>query len=609
MFDKKQVAIGLTAILICCQQAVNAQEPSKSPLNQAFVNMRNNAPKALPTVTSAGYRLGKRPTPFAWTHLRASESANALQDIQLPASFDLRALNRVTAVRNQNPYGTCWAFAALASVESCLMPGETNFFSVNQLVKKAGFDSDPFDGGGGANMAAAYLTRWAGPINDSDDPYPNTNDTHTAFTVRKHIQNVVMLPLKANPLDNNIIKLAVMQFGALDVGMFWDDNFYNDQYKSLYYNGSEYANHAVDIVGWDDDFPAGHFSPAAPGNGAFIVRNSWGTEFGDGGYFYCSYYDTVMGHDENVSFPAAEATDNYAAIYQYDPLGLVGAYGFHSGTMAWGANVFTATANQQIAAAGFYALDANIGYTIKVYTHLTGNDPATGVLQLTQTGHTAYAGFYTVDLEQTIPISQGEKFAVVVGLPRTQAANNPIAVEYAEPDYSSRATAEPNQSFISPNGSNWTDTTTFESTANVCIKAYAANSAPFGPQIKANGLSNLTVTDAENVAIIAQMNADGYSLEVDWWLAARAVAANGTFMCYMDADGQWQEFDGNPANCRPIYMGPMCSTPQYQILNTPLPVGAYTFWFAVDYPMNGILQMLPGQWLCGTVNVTVLSSE
>ena len=81
-----------------------------------------------------------------------------------------------------------------------------------------------------------------------------------------------------------------------------------------------------------------NFDNPPPGNGAFIVRNSWGSTWGDAGYFYISYYDTRIGRD-NAMFTAQPPT-TYTRIYQYDPLGWVANFGFGTDT-AYYANVFT----------------------------------------------------------------------------------------------------------------------------------------------------------------------------------------------------------------------------------------------------------------------------
>lgn len=67
-----------------------------------------------------------------------------------------------------------------------------------------------------------------------------------------------------------------MTYGAVYTTMYYSSSYYNSIYKTYYYNGSSYSNHAVAIVGWDDYFDGSKFGNTPPGDGAFIIRYSWG---------------------------------------------------------------------------------------------------------------------------------------------------------------------------------------------------------------------------------------------------------------------------------------------------------------------------------------------
>jgi hypothetical protein len=348
-------------------------------------------------------------------------------------------------------------------------------------------------------MSTAYLTRWgttmkynnggtiyAGPVTAACDPYSTDytkycTDTKTCSVV-KHVQKVVMLPKRTSALDNNAIKYGLTHYGALYVGFLWDSHYYNDMTKAYWYNGPYTGgNHGVTIVGWDNNFPRTKFSTWAPppGNGAFIVKNSWGKSWGDKGFFYVSYYDKNFGRANGMNAVAftAESTANYKTNYQYDPLGWCGNFGYGS-TTAWGANVFTAKAGS-LKAVGLYAPVKNTAYTIYVYKNPSSTNPKSGTLVTTKTGFVTYAGYYTTTLPKSVPLSAGQKFSVVIKY-TTPGYTYPLSVTLWEYGYSEKIPhSVKGHSFGSKTGTagTWQDFAvkygTSSGVAN-CIHAYAS---------------------------------------------------------------------------------------------------------------------------------------
>ncbi|HEY5388335.1 MAG TPA: lectin like domain-containing protein, partial [Thermoleophilia bacterium] len=416
-----------------------------------------------------GFRPGLVPAPMDVTYLKGTRQAAPLA--AFPSSYDLRALARVTSVKDQGQHGTCWAFASMGSLESSLLPTETQDFSEDNMVLTSGFNypGTLYDAGGNSSMSTAYLVRWDGPVNEGEDIYGD-GLTPPDLAPRKHVQDVSWIPPRATALDNDAVKSALVQHGGVYAAMGWYGSYYKASTDSYYYGGSGGTNHAVLIVGWDDHYPATNFATIAPGNGAFIVKNSWGPSWGSQGYFYVSYYDAAFGRDDLMAvFDNAESTSTYDDIYQYDPLGDCSERGYSSST-GWFANVFTARTTASVGAVGFYTLAPGTSY--EVYT---GSSLETKTLSTN--GTLATMGYHTVTLPTAVGITSGQEFVVAVKV-TSPGATYPIAIEAPYAGYSSAATAEAGQSYLSPSGSLWTDLTSVTADANVCLKAYVTGSSP-----------------------------------------------------------------------------------------------------------------------------------
>ena len=353
-----------------------------------------------------------------------------------PSRFDLREHGNVTAVRNQGEFETCWAFASMGSLESAILvqkPEGYSYtandidFSERHMVDNHGFDLTAKQGGS-MLMAMSYLLRWGGPVSEVDSPYPapGTTEWSTSSVIadpRLHVQQVRFIPGKTTWTGNDDIKNAVMNYGAVYTTFYMDKKAYYNESKQAYRCPySMQPNHGVLIVGWDDDYPASNFGKIFLDNifidnGAYLVKNSWGSEWGDDGYFWVSYYDHNFAVSTMAVFSGNESKANYATIYQYDELGYTGDFkpGDSRMNAGWMANVFTATSDDQIAAVGFYVLAPNTSYQIRVYTDIPeGGTPKDGTLKYsnTQTGSFSYAGYVTVPLDKVVPVKSGSRFAV-----------------------------------------------------------------------------------------------------------------------------------------------------------------------------------------------------
>jgi hypothetical protein len=414
----------------------------------------------------------------------------------------------VSAVRNQNPYGTCWSFAAMASLESALLPGVAVDFSEDNMALQSGYGfGNPYNHGGNDNMATAYLTRWAGPVDEASDPYGD-GATPSGLTAVRHLQEVRWIPA-AYGTDNQALKQAVVDTGAVSVSVYWSGAYYNSANKAFYVpsGAASWTNHAVAVVGWDDSYPRTRFNTQPPGDGAWLVRNSWGAGWGNQGYFWASYYDAFIG-DEPWAYCGVEPADNYDTVYQYDTLGLVSSWGYGTQT-AWFANHFVAGAEEQLAAVSFWALTPGTSYEIWVGADL--QQPDVGAMDRLATGAVTYAGYRTISLDGGLSLQAGEHFVVAVKA-TTPGTAYPVPIEMRWSGYSDLSTGDPGQSFISSTGSSWSDFENAGLEGSVCLKAFTTGGAASEDPVLDDVTPPLTVDDADaawhNDNVVVTLDAD-----------------------------------------------------------------------------------------------------
>jgi len=491
------------------------QQQQQPPADERFSSIPSAAYETGTPVSS--HPTGRIPPYEDLSHLKGiyvveddgiSSPEKTLQKDALPAKYDLRALGRVPPVKDQGNHGACWAFATFASLESTLLPGEAWDFSENNMKNLLsdqypdGFDRN-YSKGGTHKMSTAYLTRWSGPVNQSDDPYNITSPySPTNLTVQKHVQRVDFIPDRTSSTDNTNLKTAVKAYGAVYTSYNVSDEipaYWNADTNSYYYFGPDSANHAVAIVGWDDGWSRYNFSTVPDRDGAFIIKNSWGATWGDSGFFYCSYNDTLMGK-ENALFISSPPT-NYDHIYQYDPFGWVSSIYTSGEKVGFAANVFNSTRSQNLSAVSFYTTDTNADYQAWVYVNPNDGPVlnSSGAV-FTQNGTFANAGYHTIAIPKEISLDAKDRFAVAVKL-TNPTYNWSIAIQDKTYE-TSKARAYPGQGYTSEDGSTWTDVTTPADQKNVslCIKAFTRDPALVvdftGAPIR--GVAPLTVRFTDN---------------------------------------------------------------------------------------------------------------
>ncbi len=366
----------------------------------------------------------------------------------LPSKFDLRDFGFVTSVKNQGGGGNCWAFSALAALESAILKAtnssydlsEENMKNLASMYSDYGWAMDT-NSGGYDKMAVGYLTSWLGPVNELDDCYDGSSLLSPILESMAHVQNILFLK-RDNYTGNDAIKKAIMDYGAVSTSIYWDSSFLSG--KSYYYDGTQSANHAVAIVGWDDNYRASNFESTPKGNGAWIIKNSHGSSSGDRGYAYVSYYDTKIAEPGRyVSYAfVLNDTVRYDKNYQYDIPGRTD-YFLNESSTVWYKNKFVSTDEEYLAAVSTY-FEKDTDWELFVYV----NDE----LMLAQSGFAA-PSYKTIDLDTLVPLNVGDVFEIVFKISVSKEAGVPVSESVS---LNSEMYRE-NISFISYDGKNWVD--------------------------------------------------------------------------------------------------------------------------------------------------------
>lgn len=433
------------------------------------------------------------------------EEDSVLAKTVLPSRYDSREHGITTEVGYQDPYGTCWAFTAMALMESSLLSKGYDYtnlseahlayyanFSVNEPLNNQGDDymyNSYQEGysqtGGNSYLTLTTLSAWRGAVSEETTPYTQiaqgfAHTTEEAYGNNEgHLQGLYYI----DPSNTDLVKRAIMEYGAAGTAYYQTTSndahsYYNYDTAAYYYPSEAISNHAVTIVGWDDNYSAKNFAdymqPAQ--DGAWIIKNSWGTEFGDGGYFYISYCDPTISEFYVID---AEAADNYDHCYQYD---LTSALGTDVAYVTSAAVVFDAKANSsdpELLEAVSIALtySVNVDYTIQIYKNPTDPaDPTSGkaMLSTPQSGSTTLAGYYTIPLDHPVTLDAGDTFAIVFSFSDAVSVDWEVSYPYEEGSYSHIvASSQKGQNFIGV-GNSWYDLTEYDS-GNLRIKAFTSD--------------------------------------------------------------------------------------------------------------------------------------
>lgn len=427
----------------------------------------------------------------------------------LPDTFDLRTQGLVGPVQDQMQYGTCWTFAASAAMESDLLKRDPHVdlsewalafatYSPYFGFPRSALEVEWYDEGGLRDYTQTMLAQGVGSVPEFEDKYWY-GDTDIAdctymqdeWRDLRYCQVTDCVNLPYNTFEMEMLKehiqgakYAISEGNVLAIDYLHNDSFYNPEhtaYNQVYdadVDAESSFMHAVAIVGWDDNFPASNFNHKPPMDGAWLCKNSWGTYWGDNGYFWMSYAcESISG----LYYTDCGDVQDYVDIAQYDDYGCRSTVAIGDGefgdTSAYIANVFKAEEDLYVNAAMFYTTMPDEDYEITIYSGLTDpTNPTSGESNIMLFGHLDYSGYQTVELIKPVFVPAGEKYSVVVKLSgdvgyHIACESSQYSTTYyedgteevnADPLWDNIArTALPGESFCSTDGKEWDDLFTF----------------------------------------------------------------------------------------------------------------------------------------------------
>lgn len=398
-----------------------------------------------------------------------------------PGTYNANEERFVTDVKNQRNTSLCWAFSLASNLETSLLTRGQKYYDLSEEQLAyfwANRVNDPlgntpndkitrtqsnYHGTGNGRVASFFLSTWSGMTTEEKVPFQSSAVTwpdSLAYDTSAYMEDAIFSQYTVERT-----KQLLMEYNSVSAMIYMLDNYYYPDTASYSCPQSGLVNHAVTIVGWDDTYSKENF-PSASGvnnDGAWIVKNSYGKNWGKNGYFYLSYEDKSI---TNLVSNTAVTTPAYPNNYFYDGAA-AGTVTFPGSTINNGyyvSNIFKATAgngkDEELGEIVTAVPQDNTDFQIQVYTDLKNtSDPTSGTpayaepVDYTQ----PLAGIHTIHLNTPVKIPQGTFYSVVIRIPD---GSNKFYVEKTTTStswFTATAGIDPNQSFFSTSGKKWYD--------------------------------------------------------------------------------------------------------------------------------------------------------
>ena len=374
----------------------------------------------------------------------------------------------VTSVKDQGDSNCCWSFAALSCMES-------------YMIAK-GYAKSP-------DLSEAHLT-WAGLNGRTDNIYYYAGDItliiHALSSTGCYLNNEADYPFyprdlskmgkydnKAYTDSNGYALESVVYLRNAENAKAWirehgsatctfsmepGSSFRSSGNKNISFCNkavtNSMKNHCVAVVGWDDSYSRNNFINTPEHNGAWLCKNSWGSDWGNDGYFWLSYDELSLGSFDGFTVCPV----NYNKIYTHNEEEYMT---FVSGKEHLSvANVFYLGDQERISEIQYFRLGGVTGTLKLVELNNNFSDPEDGNILVNREITSGYNGYFTLQLPDWI--TKEGYYAAILEFTGEK-------ILYPAETYSFAGATPLKQSYINY-GSSWTDIGSNNLFINICTK-------------------------------------------------------------------------------------------------------------------------------------------
>ena len=477
--------------------------------------------------------MGLREQVLTGNFVQNSKNALVGANTYIGDRYDLNQ-NIDVEVKHQGGTNECWAFSTTSMLETnlALTQNVIKKFSVRHmdysLIRTFSDGINPYGLnrevgiGGLAHLGLAYLTNGKGAVLDSYMPFENNMDVISLEQLNKPVDTIVTdytsFPSLYKEYQTNgsviytnggsgtsrkvyssqevaevrrSIKEHIVNYGAVTAVTAGNELAFYDKPNDISHSVAYFCNdnskgrdHAITIVGWDDNYSRDNFTGIAKpsSNGAYICLNSYGRQNFNNGYLYVSYEDSLI---ESYLYGIKSAkTKDYDNIYQYNYFGENLTVKLNNVNKGYIAEIFSRDTSKN-ESLKYVGVNIPSSMSLKIYVNENGTNPSLDSCRLVATTGTLSSGYHRIPVEETR--LTGDNFTVVIeGDTNQNKFEFNMELAFSGTIYST-VTGNPGKSLYSTNAINWNILSQQSlgnynmSSSDLTIKAFTVNTSATVP--------------------------------------------------------------------------------------------------------------------------------